>query len=227
MPAKGRNENLRPDTGQTRSRAGREREGRASDRKQPHPVDTTRAADRGRSGERDERQQPTLARRQSMPMPWWNQTPMTLLQRFRNEMDRLFDDFGFGSAGMMSPADRPTMWAPDVEVFQRGNEIVARVDLPGLTKDDVKVDISDDHITIQGERREDDEEEREGHYRSTRRYGRFFQSIPLPQGAITEDAKASFRNGVLEVTVPAPPKEVTRGRRIELNEASDREGKKR
>lgn len=74
----------------------------------------------------------------------------------------------------------------------------------GLKKDDVKVDITDDSLTIEGERREEHEEDREGCYRSERSYGSFCRVIPLPDGAITDSAKANFNNGVLEIVMQAP-----------------------
>ena len=112
-----------------------------------------------------------------------------------------------------------SLWTPQIETFQRGNEFVVRADLPGLTKDDVKVDVTEDSITLQGERREEHEDDREGYYRSERTYGSFCRVIPLPEGAITDSAKAQFNNGVLEIVLQAPPKEVSRGRRLEISEA--------
>ena len=109
-----------------------------------------------------------------------------------------------------------SLWSPQIETFQRGNEFVVRADLPGLKKDDVKVDITDASLTIEGERREEHEEDREGYYRSERTYGSFCRVIPLPDGAITDSAKADFNNGVLEIVMQAPPREVSRGRRIEI-----------
>jgi HSP20 family protein len=150
-------------------------------------------------------------------------SPFQLLERFADEMDRVFDDFGLGRQGLVSPffrTDRPSSWAPDLEVFQRQNELVIKADLPGMTKDDIKVDVRDDAVTIQGERRREHEEEREGVYRSERSYGSFSRVVPLPEGAITEQAKATFRSGVLEITMPTPPEQVTRGRRLEITEGT-------
>jgi HSP20 family protein len=112
-------------------------------------------------------------------------------------------------------------WMPEIESFQRGDEFVVRADLPGLEKKDVTLDVRDDALVIQGERSNEHEEEREGYYSSERSYGRFYRVVPLPEGAIADSVKASFRNGVLEVTMKAPPHETTRGRRIEI---SDRAG---
>src|SRR6185503_13501622 len=88
---------------------------------------------------------------------------------------------------------------------------------PGLTKDDVKVELTNDMLTLSGERQEEKEEKREGFYRSERSYGSFYRQIPLPEGTKTEDANATFRNGVLEITMPAPKVE-TSTRKLEIKE---------
>lgn len=113
------------------------------------------------------------------------------------------------------------LWSPQIETFQRGNEFVVLADLPGLKKDDVKIDITDTSITIEGERREEHEEDREGYYRSERSYGSFYRVVPLPEGTITDSAKAHFNNGVLEIVVQAPPREVSRGRRLEIADSGE------
>jgi HSP20 family protein len=91
-----------------------------------------------------------------------------------------------------------------------------RADLPGLKKEDVNIELTDDSLAIEGERREEREEDREGYYRSERTYGSFHRVVPLPEGAIPETAKATFNNGVLEVVLQAPPREVSRKRRVEI-----------
>lgn len=146
-------------------------------------------------------------------------SPYSLLNSFRTEMDRLFDDFGFGRdisfptfSGFTGPAFN---WSPQTEVFERGNELVVRADLPGLTKDDIKVDVEGNRITIRGERKSEHEEKEEGFYRSERSYGSFYRSLPLPEGTDGDKAKADFNNGVLEITMPLAAKQ-TRGKRIEI-----------
>ena len=119
-------------------------------------------------------------------------------------------------------AQGTSLWSPQIESFQRGDQFVVRADLPGLKKEDVNIEVSDDSIVIQGERREAHEEDRDGYYRSERSYGSFYRTVPLPEGAITESCKADFNNGVLEITVQAPPREVSRRRRIEIGEATEK-----
>lgn len=171
-----------------------------------------------------------LARRgPSAPSVWagpFGESPFGLMNRFAEEMDRLFEDFGMGR-GWLAPrfgrelgprgwgAMDQALWSPQVEVFEREGQLVVRADLPGLNKDDIKVDITGDALTIQGERKQEHEEKREGYYRSERGYGSFYRSIPLPEGVNAEEAKANFRDGVLEITIPAPQREQRR-RRLEI-----------
>jgi HSP20 family protein len=149
----------------------------------------------------------------------WGASPFSLMNRFAEEMDRLFDNFGFGRS-QLAPRGRGEMeqslWSPQLEVFERDGQMIVRADLPGLGKDDVKVNIEDNALTIQGERRQEHEENREGWRHSERSYGSFYRSIPLPEGVDAENAKANFRDGVLEITMPAPKREERRGRQIEI-----------
>jgi HSP20 family protein len=95
-------------------------------------------------------------------------------------------------------------WAPAIEVFERDNKMIVRAELPGMSKDDIKVEMTDEGLLIHGERKREKEEECEGWYRSERSYGEFRRLIPLPEGVNADQAKARFENGVLEVTAPIP-----------------------
>lgn len=171
-----------------------------------------------------ERQSEIAARRdqQMTRRPTQIGSPFRMLERFADEVDRMFEEFGFGRGwhrpGFMTES---MSWTPQIDISQRNNELVIRADLPGMNKEDVKVDVSDDAITIQGERRREHEEDRAGAYRIERSYGSFYRAIPLPEGALTEQAKATFKDGVLEITMPAPPEQVTRGRRLEISEGAE------
>jgi HSP20 family protein len=153
----------------------------------------------------------------------WDTSPFHAFQRMADQVDRMFEGFGLGRR-WNTPLWREAretgrdLWAPDIDVFQKNNELMIRADLPGLKREDVSVEITDDAVTIQGERKHEQEEEREGYYRSERSYGSFCRVVPLPQGAITEQAKAQFKDGVLEVTMPAPP--ASKGRRLEIGEGA-------
>ena len=175
-------------------------------------------------------QQTGIARRGQFEPAMLSSNPFAFMRRFSEDMDRLFDDFGFGS-NWLGPSFgrdffrrslgefRQSLWSPQIETFEREGQLVIRADLPGLKKDDVNVEITDDAITISGERRDEDEERREGYYRSERSYGSFFRSIPLPEGVNAEDANATFNNGVLEITMQAPQLQ-SRGRRLEIKEGA-------
>jgi HSP20 family protein len=128
--------------------------------------------------------------------------PFEMMRRFSEEMDRMFEDFGLARGGRGFGGGQSALWSPAVEVFERDNNLVVRADLPGMSKDDVEM--TDDALVIQGERKSEREEEREGWYRSERSYGEFYRLIPLPEGVNADQAKARFENGVLEVTAPIP-----------------------
>ncbi len=81
-------------------------------------------------------------------------------------------------------------------------ELIVTVELPGLTKDDVKIKLEDQTLTIEGERKKEAKEEKEGYFRSERSYRRFYRSIPLPPIARLELIRAQINNGVFEVTIP-------------------------
>ena len=146
-------------------------------------------------------------------------SPFSFMRRFSEEMDRLFEDVGFGNwSGHPFSSRRfdSFTWAPQVETFQRNGQFVVRADLPGLTKDDIKVGVEENCLTIEGERKKEwtTDQESGGGYRSERSYGQFYRCIQLPQGASPDSVSANFRDGVLEVTLPAP--ERPQAKRIEV-----------
>jgi HSP20 family protein len=154
----------------------------------------------------------------------WVESPFALMRRFSEEMDRLFGDFGTRRGWLEAPGGRglgfpQAQWAPPIEIFERDNQLVVRAHLPGLSKDDIEIEITDNMLTIAGERREEREETRGGYRHSERRYGRFSRSISLPEGVNAEDVRAAFENGVLEITIPMPQRE-RREQRIAIQEGS-------
>ena len=124
-------------------------------------------------------------------------SPFELMRRFTDELDRAFEGLG-----LLRGAGEIEMWTPSVEVFERDNNLVVRAELPGLDKDDVRVELTDDGLVIEGERRHEHEERLEGGYRSEIEYGRFYRLIPVPEGANIDQAQARMNNGVLEVAIP-------------------------
>jgi HSP20 family protein len=158
-----------------------------------------------------------------------NGSPFTFMRRFAEEMDRLFEDFGLETGWHLpSVLTRgrellrrevgfvPAEWSPKIDVLEREGQFVVRTDLPGMSKEDVKVDVTDEMLTIHGERKEEKKEEREGCYYSERRYGSFYRAIPLPEGVDAAKATADFHKGVLEITMPAAARPEAKTRRIEV-----------
>jgi HSP20 family protein len=167
-------------------------------------------------------QQQPMTRRETPGMG----SPFRMLERFADEIDSVFDNFGIGRGWLLPRTTRSAgtgtdIWVPQVEVTQQGNELVVRADLPGMKKEDIQVDVTDDEITVSGERRREEETEKGGLYRSERSYGFFTRTIRLPEGAMADQAKAAFKDGVLEIRMPTPPEQVTRGRRLEIKEGTE------
>jgi HSP20 family protein len=158
----------------------------------------------------------TLALRPAAPATLTS--PFGIMRRFSEEVDRLFDDFRTSLFPRLDFSKADTAWAPPVEVSEKGGQLIIRAELPGLAKKDVRVAVREDALTIEGERRQEREEKRKGFYRSERSYGSFFRQIPLPEGIDPANAKASFKDGVLQVTMPAPPKPA-KGRAIPIEES--------
>ncbi len=142
-----------------------------------------------------------------LPRPF-GRGPFSLMRRMSEEMDRLFEDF-FG-ASLPSEGNewaQPTGWWPAIEVLRTDGDVVIRADLPGVRNEDLTLEAEDNALVLRGERRQEHESHDGGVQRSERSYGSFYRSIDLPEGADVEKAKAEFRNGVLEIHVPAPQRD--------------------
>jgi HSP20 family protein len=133
------------------------------------------------------------------PQELFTNNPFSLMRRMTEEMDRVIQEFG-----LERDAGGQTGWSPAIEVSERDGKYSVRAELPGLSPNDVKVEVTNDVLVIQGERKVQHEEKDGGVERTERQYGLFYRSIPLPEGADVEHANARFQNGMLEVTVPVP-----------------------
>jgi len=172
-----------------------------------------------------------IAHRAPLLPSLWSGDGFPAMRRFAEEIDRFFEDFGIGFAtrwpsvtGLRHEFRRSekelekAAWSPRVDILEKEGRLVVRADLPGLTKDNVKVEVTDDTLTIQGQREQKREEKREGYYRSECRYGSFCRVIPLPEGAETAKANAVIHDGVLEITMPAPKPAEARSRTVEVHD---------
>jgi HSP20 family protein len=196
------------------------RRARGAEQEQQLPVSRERA-----------RRDTSLSRQQPSLVPSIFSAPPTLLssafisnpfgfmQRMSEEMNRIFENAGIGTT--RSPfggteQESLATWMPQIELQQTGNELIVRADLPGVKREDVTVEVEDGVLTVSGERRQEDREERDGFVRSERRYGSFYRSIPLPEGVNEDNISATFGDGVLEVRARIPEQQQRRGKKIEI-----------
>lgn len=128
--------------------------------------------------------------------PWRGMTPW---REIEDRMERLFEDT-FGSP--RRPMAMATAWLPAVEVFEREGQVVMRADLPGLKREEITVEVTDGSLTIAGERKVEQEIKEQDYYRCERSYGTFRRTIPLPTGVEKGKIAATYKDGVLEVTLP-------------------------
>jgi HSP20 family protein len=126
--------------------------------------------------------------------------PIRELDSLQGDMNRLFDQFFDDRAG--NAASR--RWVPAMDLVETDDHLVLRGDLPGLTEDDVDIEIKDNVLTVSGERTAQHEDKAEGYHRVERSFGSFSRSLTLPHGVEPEKVEAKFENGVLEVEIPKP-----------------------
>jgi len=167
-------------------------------------------------------------RRASSPPAPTRRSGGDLFQSFRNEIDRLFDQFSRGGAfGFPSlrrmfepePFEREPaagFAAPMVDVSEDDKAFHITADLPGITEKDIDVTLSGDTLTIGGERREEREEKDRNYHFSERRFGSFRRAFSLPAGVDRDKIEANFKNGVLSVTLPKTPEAMQQQKRIEV-----------
>jgi HSP20 family protein len=135
------------------------------------------------------------------------------LDSLQGEMNRLFDTF-FGGR----PDAGSRRWVPAMDLVETDDHLVLRADLPGLSEDDVEIEVKDNLVTISGERKAEKEERGEGYYRIERASGGFSRSLSLPEGVDAEEVTAEFDKGVLEVRIPKP--EETKPHRVQISAGS-------
>jgi HSP20 family protein len=129
----------------------------------------------------------------------------------QHEMNQLFDDFWGGS--WLTPygaSEREwSMFSPQVDVVETDTEVKVQAELPGLEEKDFEVSVSQDTLTIRGEKKQEQEEKGRNYYRAERSYGSFQRSIPLPRNVDADRVSAEFTKGVLTISLPkvAAPKD--------------------
>lgn len=146
-----------------------------------------------------------------------NDSPVAQLQR---DMNRVFDEF-WNRFGVTLPAQTGAagFGVPRLDISESDDKVEVVADLPGLTEKDVELGVTDDTLTIRGEKKDERTEEKKGYYLSERSYGAFHRAVPLPPGVDADKAEARFANGVLTVTLPKADDARSRVRRIEVKAA--------
>jgi HSP20 family protein len=126
--------------------------------------------------------------------------PIRELDSLQGDMNRLFDRFFEGR----TPNGTARRWIPAMDLAETDDHLVMRGDLPGMTEDDVNIEIKDNVLTVSGERKAEHEDKSEGYHRVERSFGSFSRSLTLPAGVDPDKVEANFDNGVLEVRIPKP-----------------------
>jgi HSP20 family protein len=133
--------------------------------------------------------------------------PVREIDSLQGEMNRLFSTFFDTPTTRAGNGGAPTAsrrWIPAMDLVETGEHFVLKADLPGMTENDVNIEIENNVLTVSGERKTEHEEKHEGYYRLERATGAFARSLTLPEGIDAEAVNATFDNGVLEVRIPKP-----------------------
>lgn len=142
---------------------------------------------------------------------WLN--PFRELERIQDEMNKLFN-----TSFSQVPEETRRMeraWSPAIDIQEKENKIDIKADLPGVKKEDVNVSVEDDTLLIEGKREEKKDLEEEGYRRRERFYGNFCRELGLPSSVDRENIKASYKDGVLELTLPK--KEEAKRKQIDID----------
>ena len=143
--------------------------------------------------------------------------PVRELSSLQSEMNRLFNTF-FDSPTTTPPGGNGgsvRRWLPAMDLVETDTHFVLRADLPGLSDEDVAIELEDNVLTVTGERKAEHEDKREGFYRMERSFGQFRRSLTLPEGVDADAIEAHFDKGVLEVRIPKP--EERKPRRVAIH----------
>lgn len=128
--------------------------------------------------------------------------PFRDIVSIQDEMNRLFNDF-FGRVPSRFEGDWSTSeWTPSVDISETKDDILIKAEVPGMKKEDIKISLQDNVLTLKGERKQEKEEKETNFYRMERSYGSFTRSFNLPTVVQADKIKASYKDGILNVTLP-------------------------
>lgn len=141
--------------------------------------------------------------------------PFGELEEMSNRLNRIFGRSAVPAASgseMLQMAD----WMPSADIEETEKEFLVRAEIPGVNKEDVKVTVEDNVLTIRGERKAEKEESGKKFHRIERSYGSFLRSFRMPDGVDDAAAKAEFKDGMLNVTLPKSQKARTKAVNIDV-----------
>ena len=141
-------------------------------------------------------------------------TPMGNLQSFQHEMNRMFDEFFRGGNGEAAGTGLSS-WTPAVDIHETEDAFVIKAELPGVSKDDVSIDVHQNTLTLRGQRKHEAEVKNERYHRVERAYGTFQRSFVLPAMVDHDKVQATYKDGVLELHLPKS--EAAKPKRISIN----------
>jgi HSP20 family protein len=144
------------------------------------------------------------------------------LASLQEEMNQLFEHFYTGSPLRFAEWDKKSVTAPAINLIEDGCSFKVEAELAGMDPKNVEVEITGGYLTLKGERKEEKEEKKEGgnYLRQEISYGSFLRTVALPETADGDNAKASFKNGILTVTVPKKAEAQQKPRKIEIKSAA-------
>jgi len=136
----------------------------------------------------------------------------------QKDMNRIFDDFfrGWDVAPLSAAGERSGRFVPALDVRENDKEISIQVELPGMDEKDVEVLLTENSLTLKGEKKEEKEDQGKGYYHLERSYGSFQRVIPLPEGIDAKKAEAKFKNGVLSISLPKVEQTKAKAKKIEI-----------
>jgi len=139
--------------------------------------------------------------------------PFRDLHNMHAEMDRLFSTLWPRNDRDLNNG---SLWTPAIDVYEDKEQIVVKAELPGVRKEDVSISLSEDVLTLKGERKYEKEEKKENYYRLEGSYGGFVRTIEIPRPIKADAVRADFKDGVLKIVLPKAEESKTREIKIEV-----------
>ena len=139
------------------------------------------------------------------------------------EVEKRFEEFFRRPFSMFGPSWLPSVKfpesgivSPDIDIFEDGSDVVVKAEIPGMKKEDIEVNLTDEMVTVSGEKKKEEKVEKKDYYRVERSYGSFRRSFRLPKEVQPGKAKATFKDGVLEVRVPKTEEAIKKEKKITI-----------